>query len=134
MFAKFPGHAGFDGGYIADMDIGGFFWGFYAGKWPGFFWAYGELNLGVGQARMCPAAGQPNSERRIQPSFRTECDPGSRHTHETRWLNGDEYVHQQPLSRHRGCAPGEPFADAYLSIGIRGVVSASTEVSVVDLD
>jgi hypothetical protein len=56
MFAKFPANSGYDGGWIADMDINGFFWGLYAGKWPGFFWGYGRTQSWVSARQGCVRA------------------------------------------------------------------------------
>jgi hypothetical protein len=56
MFAKFPSNAGYDGGWIADMDINGFFWNLYAGKWWGFFWGYGRNQSWVSARQGCVSA------------------------------------------------------------------------------
>ena len=45
-----------DGFYIADMDIGGFFWNLYAGKWWGFFWGYGRTQSWVSARQGCVSA------------------------------------------------------------------------------
>jgi len=56
MFAKFPSNAGYDGGWIADMDINGFFWNLLAGKWWGFFWGYGRTQSWVSARQGCVSA------------------------------------------------------------------------------
>jgi len=62
MFAKSPSQTGYDGSWISEMDISGFFWNTYNGKWWGFFWGYGRNQDWLSGAQGCGVASGGTSK------------------------------------------------------------------------